>query len=58
MQHELREIPHGYEVMFREDEGEPAYISFDVTYIEVSRGWGLTANVMPKSMMPSARRLV
>lgn len=51
-----REITNGYSVTFYDDEGEPPYITFDVTYIE-PMSWGLMATVEVRTNIPSASRL-
>jgi hypothetical protein len=53
--HTLEEVPHGYRIGFSEDQGEPPYITFDVTYLDSARGWGILATVEVKSLMPTAR---
>ena len=56
MLHTLEEVPHGYRIAFSEDEGEAPYITFDVTYVDAARGWGILATVEVKSLLPSARK--
>ena len=56
MLHTLSEIPHGYQIGFAEDEGEGPYITFDVTYIDAAKGWGILATVEVRSLLPSARK--
>jgi hypothetical protein len=54
--HSLREIANGYRIDFSDDEGEPPYMSFDVTYIDTVT-WGLLATVTVRSRLPNASRL-
>lgn len=56
MSYRARQIANGYSIGFQDDQGDPPYITFDVTYIE-QMSWGLMANVEVKTTIPSETRL-
>lgn len=54
--HRVRPVHNGYAISFHEAPGEPAYMIFEVTYIEAI-SWGLMATVTVRTNIAHALRL-
>lgn len=54
--HRVRPVHNGYAITFHEAAGEPAYILFEVTYLDAI-SWGLMATVTVRTTIAGARRL-